>query len=168
MAPSASHWGFDVGGGGWGNHELESYTSRTQNASLDGLGHLAIVARKVSYAGSDGITRAYTSARLSTRRTFSYLYGTAEARIRVPAGDGLWPAFWLLGSNIVSVGWPWCGEIEAMETVNSATIMSVNAHGPNPAGQFAWQEQSLGPRILCCRLPHLCSPVESGLTDLLY
>lgn len=116
-APSATKWGYDVGGNGWGNNELETYTSRTSNASLDGAGHLLITARKETYTGADGITRGYTSARLTSKDKFQFQYGSAAARIQVPGGQGLWPAFWTLGSNIDTVGWPVCGEIDVMENI---------------------------------------------------
>jgi beta-glucanase (GH16 family) len=142
--PDPAKWGYDVGGNGWGNRELETYTSRTQNASTDGSGHLAITVRREAYTGTDGLKRDYTSARLTTRSTFTFQYGTVEARIKVPAGTGLWPAFWMLGADIASVGWPWCGELDAMETVNNATVMGVTAWGPNPSTAQAWRLQQLG------------------------
>ena len=114
-SPSSSKWGFAEGGNGWGNNELESYTRRTRNASLDGAGNLDITALKETYTGADGITRNYTSARLTTVNTFSFQYGTAVARMRIPGGQGLWPAFWALGTNKSVVGWPLCGEIDVME-----------------------------------------------------
>ena len=113
--PDAGKWHFAKGGNGWGNNELETYTRRPDNAALDGAGNLDIVARHETYTGDDGITRNYTSARLTTVNTFSFQYGTAVARIRVPSGRGLWPAFWSLGTNRGSVGWPLCGEMDVME-----------------------------------------------------
>src|SRR5437660_7225047 len=100
-APDRSKWGYDVGGNGWGNNELEYYTSRTNNAFLDGNGNLAIKAIKENYTGSDGITRSYTSARLLTSARFVQSYGRFEARIKLPVGQGIWPAFWMLGNDIV-------------------------------------------------------------------
>ena len=116
-SPSAARWGFAEGGNGWGNNELESYTSRPSNASLDGNGNLDIVARAEKFTGSDGITRSYTSARLTTRHTFSFQYGTATARVKVPAGDGLLPAFWGLGTNDTTASWPLCGEMDIFENL---------------------------------------------------
>jgi beta-glucanase (GH16 family) len=113
--PDASKWRFAKGGSGWGNHELETYTRRPSNVALDGAGNLDIVARHETYTGGDGITRNYTSARLTTVDTFSFQYGTATARIRIPSGKGLWPAFWSLGTNRSSAGWPLCGEMDIME-----------------------------------------------------
>jgi beta-glucanase (GH16 family) len=105
-------WNFDIGGGGWGNGELEYYTNRTSNVNCDGA-ICTITARKENYGGS-----AYTSARLKSK--YSRTYGFIEARIKCPMGQGLWPAFWSLGTNIGSVGWPACGEIDIMEHINSA------------------------------------------------
>jgi beta-glucanase (GH16 family) len=113
--PDATKWRFAKGGNGWGNNELETYTRRPVNAALDGAGNLDIVARHETYTGSDGITRNYTSARLTTVNTFAFQYGAAVARIRVPGGQGLWPAFWSLGANRSSAGWPLCGEMDVME-----------------------------------------------------
>jgi len=131
-SPDRTRWGFATGGNGWGNNELESYTDRPDNASLDGAGNLAITARHETFKGSDGITRNYTSARLTTRNTFQFQYGTVETRLRVPSGKGLWPAFWALGSNQGSVGWPACGEIDVLENLGSeptkthATLHSIS------------------------------------------
>lgn len=116
-SPDPSHWGFAEGGNGWGNNELESYTSRPSNAALDGAGNLDIVARHENYTGSDGINRKYTSARLTTRNTFAFQYGTATARVKVPAGDGLLPAFWGLGTNDMTQPWPLCGEMDIFENL---------------------------------------------------
>jgi beta-glucanase (GH16 family) len=118
-SPSSSRWGFAYGGNGWGNNELESYTARPSNAALDGAGNLNIVARKETYTGSDGITRNYTSARLTTRNTFTFQYGSATARVRTPAGAGLLPAFWALGSDSNTVAWPQCGEMDIAENLGS-------------------------------------------------
>ena len=120
-SPNPNNWNFDTGGKGWGNEELESYTSRPQNAELDGKGDLDITARAESYTGSDGIPRQYTSARLQTLHKFQFQYGLVEARIQVPAGRGMWPAFWLLGDEGYASqhAWPDCGEIDAMEVLGS-------------------------------------------------
>src|SRR5689334_4082538 len=93
-APSTARWGRDLGGGGFGNNELESYTDANHNAFLDGEGHLIIEARKEPITGADGIHRDYSSARLLTKGKFSQMYGKFEARIKVPKGQGIWPAFW--------------------------------------------------------------------------
>jgi beta-glucanase (GH16 family) len=113
--PDPSKWAYDVGGHGWGNHELQSYTRRRSNVHLDGRGNLVIKARHERHRGPDGIRRHYTSARLKTHGRFSFRYGRIAARMRVPAGRGLWPAFWMMGANIGRIGWPRCGEIDVME-----------------------------------------------------
>ena len=109
-------WVADTGGKNWGNHELEYYTDRSENASiLDG--NLVIRALQENYTGPDGVERNYTSARLKTLGKFSQTYGRFEARIKIPYGQGIWPAFWLLGDDIEKVGWRACGEIDIMENI---------------------------------------------------
>jgi len=132
----SSKWSFQTGGNGWGNNELEQYTSRTVNAHLDGNGHLAIVLRKEIYTGTDGITRNYTSARLFSSAPVSY--GYAEARLMLPAGQGLWPAFWSLGSNITSVNWPVCGEIDTLEGYGTMASAFGAIHGADYAKNAAY------------------------------
>ncbi|TAH05384.1 MAG: glycosyl hydrolase family protein [Sphingobacteriales bacterium] len=108
-APNPSKWGFDIGAGGWGNAELQYYTNSLGNASVsDGM--LKITAKKENFSGS-----SYTSARLLSKDKFSFKYGKVEARAKLPAGGGTWPAIWMLGNNINSAGWPACGEIDIME-----------------------------------------------------
>ncbi|HWI73079.1 MAG TPA: glycoside hydrolase family 16 protein [Baekduia sp.] len=111
--PSSSAWDPQEGAG-WGTGQLQNYTARTQNVKVDGSGNLALIARKESYQGS-----SYTSARLQTKDRFSFTYGRAEARIKVPSGTGIWPAFWMLGDDIYTKGWPEAGEIDVMETIGS-------------------------------------------------
>ncbi len=129
-----SRWTFDVGGGGWGNEELETYTDRTANASLDGSGNLVIAANHETFTGPDGIQRLYTSARLKTQGLFAHGYGRFEGRMQIPYGQGLWPAFWLLGADISTVGWPACGEIDIMENIGREPSM---VHGSLHAPQGA-------------------------------
>ena len=134
QSPDAAKWGYDVGIGpgndGWGNQELEYYTNRPENAALDGAGNLAITARRESYSG-----RAFTSARLNTKGTFSQRYGRFEARIKMPWGPGIWPAFWLLGANIDEVSWPQCGEIDIMEyRGQQPNLIYGTLHGPGYSG----------------------------------
>jgi len=133
-SPDSSKWTYDIGGNGWGNNELENYTNRTQNAQIKG-GNLVITAQQEAYTGADGVTRNYTSARLKTQGLFSQAYGRFEARIKVPAGQGMWPAFWMLGNDITSVGWPKCGEIDIMENIGKepATVHG-SLHGPSTSG----------------------------------
>jgi beta-glucanase (GH16 family) len=114
--PDGARWTYDIGGAGWGNHELESYTSRVENARVS-AGNLVITAQREDYTGSDGIARPYTSARLKTQGKFAQAYGRFEARIQIPRGQGIWPAFWLLGEDIDRVEWPNCGEIDIMENI---------------------------------------------------
>lgn len=127
--PDSSKWGYDIGGSGWGNNELQYYTNRTQNSRVED-GKLVIEARAEAYGG-----RNHTSARLLTKGRWSWTYGRIEARIKVPAGRGIWPAFWMLGANIDSTGWPACGEIDIMEHIGSepATVHGT-LHGPGYSG----------------------------------
>jgi beta-glucanase (GH16 family) len=110
-------WRPEIGGHGWGNSELQYYTGETANAALDGAGNLVIkVARadpELASAQYDGCE--YTCARLITKNLKSFRYGLIQARIKLPAGRGIWPAFWMLGSDIDTAGWPGCGEIDVME-----------------------------------------------------
>lgn len=111
--PDSSKWTYDIGtgNGGWGNQESQYYTSRTDNVKIEG-GFLKIIAKKESYLGSN-----YTSTRLKTQGKFDFTYGKIEVRAKLPVGVGTWPAIWMLGSNITTVGWPRCGEIDIMEHV---------------------------------------------------
>ena len=134
-SPDSSKWTYETGGNGWGNNELEYYTNRTQNAQLKG-GNLVITAQKETYTGSDGVTRNYTSARLKTQGLFTQAYGRFEARIKIPAGQGIWPAFWMLGNDITSNGWPKCGEVDIMENIGKEPgIVHGSLHGPSTTGQ---------------------------------
>ncbi|MCB2230311.1 glycoside hydrolase family 16 protein [bacterium] len=130
--PDADKWGYDIGTD-WGNGQLEYDTDRPENVSLDGNGNLAIVARAESYQG-----RNYTSARITTRGLFEPTYGRFEARMKMPWGQGIWPAFWLLGANIDSVGWPQCGEIDIMEYRGQEPLfVHGTIHGPGYSGPQA-------------------------------
>ncbi len=110
-APDASKWNYDIGtgSGGWGNQELQYYTNRSQNVIVEG-GVLKIKAIRENFNGS-----SFTSARLKTQDKFDFKYGKVEVRAKVPGGVGTWAAAWALGSNINTVGWPACGEIDIME-----------------------------------------------------
>ncbi len=133
--PDAAKWTFDLGTGsnGWGNQELQNYTNRPSNISLDGSGNLVITALKENYQSSQ-----YTSARIKTKDLFSQAYGRFEARLITPYGQGLWPAFWLLGSNIDEVSWPNCGEIDIMELRGQKpSIINGTVHGPGYSGANA-------------------------------
>jgi beta-glucanase (GH16 family) len=136
-SPVDARWSAEVGGDGWGNNELEYYTDRTQNAHLDSHGHLAIAVRKERLPGSSCWYGPclYTSARLTTSHRFTVTYGRVEARIKIPAGQGYWPAFWLLGQDIDTAGWPACGEIDVMENVGQEPdTVHGSVHGPDGAG----------------------------------
>jgi beta-glucanase (GH16 family) len=110
-----SKWEHEVNGHGGGNNELQYYTDRPENSYLSD-GKLHMVALQEEYTGSDG-KRYYTSARMKTQNTKSFMYGRIEASLKLPYGQGLWPAFWMLGLNNSEVGWPACGEIDIMEMV---------------------------------------------------
>ena len=129
--PDTSKWTYDLGGGGWGNNELETYTNRAANAQIKS-GNLVITAQKETFTGTDGISRDYTSARLKTQNLFAQAYGRFEARIKIPAGQGMWPAFWMLGNDIAANGWPKCGEIDVMENIGREPAMAHGSlHGPS-------------------------------------
>ncbi|CAM3273992.1 glycoside hydrolase family 16 protein [Corallococcus sp. ZKHCc1 1396] len=139
--PSSEKWNPEVGGGGFGNGQFEHNTARAENASLDGEGNLAITARKERYQGND-----YTSARLTTKGRFTHTYGRFEARIKLPAGRGIWPAFWLLGADIDQVDWPACGEVDIMEHRGQIpSITRGSLHGPGySGGQNIGREHAVG------------------------
>lgn len=127
-APDASKWTFDRGATGWGNHELEDYTDTRDNVFLDGHGHLVIRAIR-SASGK------YTSGRIKTQGLFEVRYAKIEARIRIPRGQGIWPAFWMLGSDIPAAGWPRSGEIDIMENIGKEpSIVHGTVHGPGYSG----------------------------------
>ena len=130
-APDHGKWVIETGANRWGNAELESYTNRPENVRIE-QGQLVITARKEIYTGSDGVRKNFTSARLKTEGLFSQTYGRFEARIKIPAGQGMWPAFWMLGNDIKSNGWPKCGEIDIMENIGKepATVHA-SLHGPS-------------------------------------
>ena len=113
--PDPSKWTYEKGASGYGNQELQNYTDRVENASYTthkGLGCLKITALNDNY---DGV--AYSSARIKTEGLFEQRYGRFEARLKLPYGPGLWPAFWMLGANYATDVWPKCGEIDIMENV---------------------------------------------------
>jgi len=128
-ALDAGKWVRETGGDGWGNGELEFYTDRTDNARLEG-GQLIIEARRETFSNRD-----YTSARLKTQGLGAWRYGRMEARIQIPRGQGLWPAFWMLGDNITTAGWPGCGEIDVMENIGKEPRrVHGTVHGPGYSG----------------------------------
>ncbi|MEV6697297.1 glycoside hydrolase family 16 protein [Streptomyces sp. NPDC056637] len=137
--------GSAVDGGKWqietgdnvNNHERQYYTAGNSNAALDGQGNLVITARKENpnnYQCWYGRCE-YTSARLNTSGKFTQAYGHVEARMKVPRGQGMWPAFWMLGDDIGSVGWPASGEIDVMENVGfEPGTVHGTLHGPGYSG----------------------------------
>jgi beta-glucanase (GH16 family) len=132
------------------NHEREWYTSGTDNAAMDGQGHLVITAKK----GNPGNHQCwygactYTSARLTTVGKFTTTFGHVEARMQLPRGQGMWPAFWMLGSDIGSAGWPNCGEIDVMENVGfEPTTVHGTIHGPGYSGSGGLGAPSSGPNF---------------------
>ncbi|GAB4537192.1 MAG: hypothetical protein Fur0018_27940 [Anaerolineales bacterium] len=128
-ALNPDNWLPETGGGGWGNHELQFYSDRPENLRLED-GSLVIEARREDYRGSD-----YTSARLKTQYLQAFQYGRVEARIKLPpGGKGIWPAFWMLGENITSAGWPRCGEIDIMESIGDPHTIYGTLHGPGYSG----------------------------------
>jgi beta-glucanase (GH16 family) len=125
-APDRTRWNYDAGAGKWGNYELETYTDSAGNAFLDGNGHLVIRVLKTA----DG----YTSARLKTEGKFEFTYGKVEARLRLPQGQGIWPAFWMLPLDR-SLRWPNAGEIDIMENIGREPgIVHATVHGPGYSG----------------------------------
>jgi|HubBroStandDraft_1064217.scaffolds.fasta_scaffold03677_6 uncharacterized protein (TIGR03437 family) len=137
--PDPTNWNYDLGGGGWGNGEAETYTNSSNNVFQDGNGNLVIQAIRDSSGN-------YTSARLQTgapgastdTTDLKWQYGLVEARIKLPFGQGVWPAFWMLGEDIETVSWPECGELDIMENFgtfnNNASINNGTAHGPGYSG----------------------------------
>ena len=125
--PNSGKWTYDLGAGGWGNKELETYTKLPENVSQDGQGHLVITAIKTA--------SGYTSARLKTQGKFTVKYGKIAVRMKIPHGQGMWPAFWMLGNDIKSTGWPACGEIDVMENIGKEpSIVHGTIHGPGYSG----------------------------------
>lgn len=120
-------WTYEIGqgSGGWGNNEMQYYTASPTNVFID-TGYLHIVAKAETIGGA-----FFSSARIKTQGLFDFKYGKVEARLKVPNGQGLWPAFWMLGSNITTVSWPQCGEIDIMEHINNELIVHANHHYNN-------------------------------------
>jgi beta-glucanase (GH16 family) len=133
-----SKWVADTGGQGFGNQEREFYTTRAENVALDGDGHLVITARAELPTSADTCWYGrclYTSTRLKTKGLFAQTYGRFEARIRIPHGQGMWPAFWMLGADIDSIGWPKSGEIDIMENIGrEPAVAHGTLHGPGYSG----------------------------------
>ena len=134
----STKWVFDIGGSGWGNNELEYYTNSTRNASMDGNGNLVITAIKETLPRKNRCWYGqcqYSSSRIKTKKKFEQSYGRFEARIQIPYGQGIWPAFWMLGNNIDTVSWPNCGEIDIMENIGrEPSTVHGTIHGPGYSG----------------------------------
>ncbi|MDQ3710648.1 MAG: glycoside hydrolase family 16 protein [Acidobacteriota bacterium] len=134
----SSKWTAEIGGYGWGNQELQHYTNSVENAHHDGQGSLVIKAVKLTSPLNltcwNGPCQ-YTSARLITKGKFDRKYGRFEARIKIPRGQGIWSAFWMLGDNIDAVGWANCGEIDVMENIGrEPSTVHGTIHGPGYSG----------------------------------
>jgi hypothetical protein len=159
-APDPDYWTFDIGtgNGGWGNGELQYYTGLPANVKVEN-GTLLITARNESYQGSN-----YTSGRIKTEGKFAFQYGRVDIRTKLPGGEGIWPANWMLGSNFSTIGWPACGEIDIMEyrgadpdiihgaihtpssfggTVNHATTTVANAESEFHIYSIEWDDTKI-------------------------
>jgi beta-glucanase (GH16 family) len=132
-APDPAKWTYDVGDGGWGNEELQVYTDSRENSQVDGQGHLVLRAVETEQPGLQ--TPSYTSARIKTQERFSQRYGHWEARLRINSTTGAWPAWWAMGENIGSVGWPRCGEIDMFEDFGHSTVES-SIHSVDDDGEL--------------------------------
>jgi beta-glucanase (GH16 family) len=137
-APNPANWTYDTGNDGFGNQELETYCAygsatgtcdpAQPNSYVGSDGYLHIVARKDAKGN-------YTSARLKSQGLQSFLHGRIEARVKMPVGQGIWPAFWTLGDNVSTVGWPACGEMDIMETIGSTpSVNHGSVHGTGFTG----------------------------------
>lgn len=126
-----THWTFDIGGNGWGNQELQMYTDRPENIRLED-GILVIEAREEPELVGG---RNYSSARIKTQGLHSWAYGRIEARIKLPHGQGIWPAFWMLGEDLYRKGWPGAGEIDILEFIGrEPNRMYATVHAPGYSG----------------------------------
>ncbi|MBW4031759.1 MAG: glycoside hydrolase family 16 protein [Acidobacteria bacterium] len=130
--PSVARWKLSDKLVGLPNNELEGYTSRPENLSLDGSGHLRITALAENYSNAAGQQVSFTSGHMESRQAFRY--GRIESRIKVPAGAGLWPAFWTIGVGEPAIAWPATGEIDIMEFINDAKTLYANVHADTSVG----------------------------------
>lgn len=144
-APDSTVWNYETGGNGWGNGEMQTYTASTSNAALDGNGRLRIATRQETVVGTDGIQRDFTSAKLSTKGKVTINPGSyVEASIQAATGAGIWPAFWFVGTNIDTVGWPACGELDALEgwgsdpTIAHSAVHMGAQNDPSRDVQYGW------------------------------
>lgn len=130
-SPNSAKWTYDIGTGqgGWGNNESEYYTNRPDNVVIAN-GILKIIAKKESFQGAE-----YTSTRMKTQGKFDFQYGKVEVKAKLPQGGGTWPAIWMLGSNITTVGWPASGEVDIMEHAgNRQGIIQSSLHTSSSYG----------------------------------
>ncbi|MGE0842729.1 glycoside hydrolase family 16 protein [Pseudonocardia sp.] len=134
-APDPARWTYDLGAGGWGNGESQTYTDSRRNSFLDGAGHLVI--RATATTGADGRV-TWESARLKTKGLFAQRYGHWEARIKHVSTRGFWPAWWTLGADIDAVGWPRCGEIDMFEDFGYGARESSVHTGTDDAALASW------------------------------
>ncbi len=118
-------WSHETGGNGWGNNESQYYTTNSTNLNVSN-GELSIIALQEAIGNNP-----YTSAKIVTKDKLEFQFGKVEARIKCPMGQGLWPAFWMLGADIDQVSWPMCGEIDVMEHVNNEALTHGTAHWDN-------------------------------------
>jgi hypothetical protein len=135
---NAGNWKFETGTGsnGWGNNELENYTSRQQNVFVS-EGNLVIEARQEAYSGSN-----YTSARMISQGLQEFQYGHIDIRAKLPVAKGMWPAIWMLGSDISQASWPACGEIDIMELVGQYPSRCTSTlHWANNAGEDTYKNK---------------------------
>ncbi|MFN5619985.1 MAG: family 16 glycosylhydrolase [Flavobacteriales bacterium] len=135
----ATKWAAQFGNGGWGNNEWQYYTNAPENLALEN-GQLVITARHEGTGATE-----YTSARIQTKGLFDFEYGKVEARMKLPLGQGLWPAFWTLGANIDDVSWPECGEIDIMEHVSNEYVTHGAVHWENNGHAFVGQGNNVDP-----------------------
>jgi beta-glucanase (GH16 family) len=141
--PDPAKWAYDLGGGGWGNNELETYTDSADNASVaDDPG--ATDGRALLIKAIESSSGGYTSARIKTQGKFTARYGRIEARMKIAGGQGIWPAFWMLGANIDTVNWPGCGEIDVLESIGANPRKVYGTlHGPGYSGDHGLQGSTL-------------------------
>lgn len=133
------NWVFETGAGGWGNHELQYY--RRENATIEN-GALVITAKREDFGGA-----AYTSARMKTQGLKTFKFGRMEARMKLPAFLGAWPAFWMLGANLPQVGWPASGEIDVMEHINDEQKVYGTIHWLDNNNQHAQYSGNLATTV---------------------
>lgn len=160
LPPSPRRWRYDTGATGWGNGELQRYTGSRRNSQLDGKGHLVITARH--RRGTGHRRGSWTSARLKTDGLFSFRYGRVAIRARLPRGRGLWPAFWMLGARFPELDWPFCGEIDVMESLGHQPRISYGyVHGPGSLAEVGVGGANRAPHSLSSRF-HVFSAAWSS------